>query len=90
MARTNDVHLSGFFTSAKLTFVAAFEFAPELVEFDPAAAVSGCLSTASLFALYSILFCSKFGSLRYSSRAPASDTGAYRDEFNKRQDRNEK
>lgn len=34
------------------------------------------LSAASLFVLYSILFCSKLGSLRYSSRAPTSDTGA--------------
>jgi hypothetical protein len=35
------------------------------------------LSAASLFALYSILFCSKFGSLRYSSKDLMSDTGAY-------------
>ena len=34
------------------------------------------LEAASLFALYSIRFCSKFGSLRYSSRAPTRDTGA--------------
>ena len=33
-------------------------------------------SAASLFALYSILFCSKFGSRKYSSSAPAKDTGA--------------
>lgn len=35
-------------------------------------------SAASLFVLYSILFCSKLGSSRYSCRAPASDTGAYK------------
>lgn len=35
------------------------------------------LSAASLFVLYSIRFCSKFGSLRYSSKAPTRDTGAY-------------
>lgn len=34
-------------------------------------------SAASLFALYSILFCSKLGSRKYSSSAPAKDTGAY-------------
>lgn len=34
------------------------------------------LSAVSLFALYSILFCSKLGSFRYSSRELASDTGA--------------
>jgi len=34
-------------------------------------------SVASLFALYSIRFCSKFGSSRYSCKAPANDTGAF-------------
>src|SRR5216683_6310610 len=36
------------------------------------------LSAASLFALYSILFCSKFGSFKYSSKDPTRDTGACR------------
>ena len=31
---------------------------------------------ASLFALYSIRFCSKWGSFRYSSKEPTRDTGA--------------
>ena len=34
------------------------------------------LSVASLFALYSILFCSKCGSLRYSSKELTRDTDA--------------
>lgn len=34
------------------------------------------LSAASLFVLYSILFCSKLGSFKYSSSELASDTGA--------------
>jgi hypothetical protein len=35
------------------------------------------LSAASLLALYSILFCSKFGSFKYSSKDPTRETGAY-------------
>jgi hypothetical protein len=35
------------------------------------------LSAASLLALYSILFCSKFESFKYSSKDPTRDTGAY-------------
>jgi hypothetical protein len=34
------------------------------------------LSAASLAALYSILFCSKFGSFKYSSKDPTRETGA--------------
>ena len=34
-------------------------------------------SAASLLALYSMRFCSKLGSLRYSSRLLTSETGAY-------------
>lgn len=34
-------------------------------------------SAASFWVLYSILFCSKFASLRYSSNELASETGAY-------------
>lgn len=39
------------------------------------------LSANSFVVLYSMRFCSKFGSLRYSSSEPASDTGAYMCDF---------
>ena len=35
------------------------------------------LSATSLLALYSILFCSKWGSFKYSSKELTRDTGAY-------------
>ena len=41
--------------------------------------VAAFLSAAALLVLYSILFCSKLGSFRYSSRAPARDTGAWKE-----------
>ena len=37
----------------------------------------GVLSAISLFVLYSIRFCSKLGSFKYSSNDPARDTGAW-------------
>lgn len=70
---TGDISKSDYSLSA-----AAYFLRPEVRGGIVGIPALAFLSARSLFVLYSILFCSKLGSFRYSSRAPASETGAWK------------
>ena len=52
-----------------ILYLPALDFFPLTFDFES-------FSAASLLVLYSMRFCSKFGSSKYSCSAPANETGA--------------